>query len=224
MRHVRRLIGGIAGISIIALTASAQKAGTGWTDYLEVRTASFLTSEADHSRECEQAGCGVELPCRRRQLQLQPLVVDNIAYVAADGGSLVALDATNGKPLWTHVFDRGGVKASIGGQRGLNYWESKDRSERRIFVTTSGFLYSIDALTGKEVESFADHGRLDLKTGIDRTPVSLGSRTPGRTFGNLIILGSFPGEGYLAPPGDIRAFDLHTGQLVSDVPHNPASW
>jgi len=215
MRHVRRLIGGIAGISITALSASAQKAATGWTDYLGGPNSShFSPLKQITPANVSKLDVAWSFPAGDGNYTLSPLVVDNIAYVAADGGSLVALDATNGKPLWTHALDRGGVKASIGGQRGLNYWESKDRSERRIFVTTSGFLYSIDALTGKEVDSFADHGRLDLKTGIDRTPVSLGSRTPGRTFGNLIILGSFPGEGYLAPPGDIRAFDLHTGQLV----------
>ncbi|HEY9137197.1 MAG TPA: PQQ-binding-like beta-propeller repeat protein [Terriglobus sp.] len=215
MRHLCRLIGGIAGISITALSANAQKAATGWTDYLGGPSSShFSPLKQITPANVSKLDVAWSFPAGDGNYTFSPLVVDNIAYVAADGGSLVALDATNGKRLWTHVFDRGGVKASIGGQRGLNYWENKDRSERRIFVTTGGFLYSIDALTGKEVDSFADHGRLDLKTGIDRTPVSLGSRTPGRTFGNLIILGSFPGEGYLAPPGDIRAFDLHTGQLT----------
>jgi hypothetical protein len=33
----------------------------------------------------------------------------------------------------------------------LNDWESKDRSDRRIFVTTNGFLHAIDALTGKSI-------------------------------------------------------------------------
>jgi quinoprotein glucose dehydrogenase len=143
-----------------------------------------------------------------------PLVVDNVAYLSAKGGALVALDAATGKELWAHPFGTGGGgRGGIAGQRGGNYWESKDRKDRRIFVTTGGYLYAIDALTGKTLESFADHGRLDLKTGIDRTPVPLASRTPGRVFENLIILGSFPGEGYLAPPGDIRAFDVRTGKL-----------
>ena len=149
-----------------------------------------------------------------------PLVVDNVAYVAAKQGSLVALDATTGKELWTYSFPTsgnrsGGFRASgIAGQRGANYWESKDRSDRRIFVTSGGYLYAIDARTGKLVESFAENGRLDLKTGIDRTTIPLASRTPGRVFENLIILGSATGEGYLPPPGDIRAFDVRTGKLV----------
>ncbi|HUA84804.1 MAG TPA: PQQ-binding-like beta-propeller repeat protein [Bryobacteraceae bacterium] len=143
-----------------------------------------------------------------------PLVVDNIAYVAAKDGALVALDATAGKEIWVHKFAPGGRFSGIAGQRGANYWESQDRSDRRIFVTAEGSLQAIDARTGKLVDSFADHGKLDLKIGIDRARFPLASRTAGRVFENLIILGSATGEGYLAPPGDIRAFDAVTGRLV----------
>jgi quinoprotein glucose dehydrogenase len=147
-----------------------------------------------------------------------PLVVDNIAYFAAKQGSLVAVDATTGKELWVHSFIAPGAPVSrfagITGQRGANYWESKDRSDRRLFVSSAGFLHAIDARTGKLVDSFADHGKLDLKTGIDRAKTGLASRTPGRIFENIIILGSATGEGYLAPPGDIRGFDTVTGKLL----------
>ena len=71
-----------------------------------------------------------------------PLVVDNIAYVSAKQGALVALDATTGKELWVHTFP-GGRSSGIGGQRGANYWESKDRSDRRIFVTSGGDRKSV---------------------------------------------------------------------------------
>ena len=112
-----------------------------------------------------------------------PLVVDNIACISAKGGALVALDASTGKELWAHSFGSGGGgRGGIGGQRGGNYWESKDGKDRRIFVTTGGYLYAIDALTGKTVDSFADRGKLDLKIGIDRAPILLASRTPGRIF------------------------------------------
>ena len=157
-----------------------------------------------------------------------PLVVDNIAYVAAKQGALVALDATTGKELWVHSFPAaagrgGGRGGGIAGQRGANYWESKDRSDRRIFVTTGGYLHAIDALTGKTVDSFADHGKLDLKIGIDRAPIPLASRTPGRIFENLIILGSVTGEGYLAPPGDIRRIRRANRQTGVGVSHHSAA-
>ncbi len=147
-----------------------------------------------------------------------PVVVDNVAYIAAKGGALVAVDAATGKELWVHTFANAGGVASrfggIAGMRGINYWESKDRKDRRLFIPSGGFEYCIDAKTGNLVDSFADHGRLDLKAGVDRTERPLSSRTPGRVFENLLILGSATGEGYLAPPGDIRAFDVVTGKLV----------
>ena len=67
-----------------------------------------------------------------------PLVVDNVAYVAAKQGALVALDATTGKELWVYTFGTGGRFSGIAGQRGANYWESKDRTDRRILVTSGG--------------------------------------------------------------------------------------
>jgi quinoprotein glucose dehydrogenase len=147
-----------------------------------------------------------------------PLVVDNIAYIAAKQGSLIAVDASTGKELWVHLFPTAnGVPSRFGGiagMRGANYWESKDRTDRRLFVTSGGFVHAIDARTGKLVDSFADHGKLDLKTGLDRGSRPLGSRTPGRIFKNILILGSATGEGYLAPPGDIRAFDVVSGKLL----------
>jgi len=42
-----------------------------------------------------------------------PLVIDNIAYVSAKQGALVALDATTGKELWVHTFP--GVDPAVSG-------------------------------------------------------------------------------------------------------------
>jgi len=181
--------------------AFAQEPGIGWKDYLGGPESSHYSAlkqiNVSNGNKVEAAwsypaGDGSSVFC--------PLVVDNMVYISAKGGSLVALDATTGKELWVHSFGTGGGGRGISGQRGGNYWESEDRKDRRILVTSSGYLYAIDALTGKTVDSFADHGRLDLKIGIDRAPIPLASRTPGRIFEDLIILGSFPGEGYLAPP------------------------
>ena len=197
-------------------TIFAQKAATGWKEYLGGPDSSHYSPlkqiNASNVNKIEVAW---SYPAPDGSSSFCPLVVDNIAYISAKGGALVALDATTGKELWVHPFGTGGGgRGGIAGQRGANYWESKDRKDRRIFVTTGGYLHAIDALTGKAVDSFADHGKLDLKIGIDRAPIPLVSRTPGRIFENLIILGSFPGEGYLAPPGDLRAFDVRTGKLA----------
>src|SRR5690242_3340097 len=181
----------LALFAVPALIPQAQQS-TGWSEYLGGPDSSHYSPlkqvNARNVKQLEVAwsyDTGDEI-----SYTFCPLVVDNIAYVAAKQGSLVALDASTGKELWVYQFPSGGRFSGIAGQRGANYWESKDRTDRRILVTSSGMLYAIDARTGKLVETFADHGKLDLKTGIDRARMPLASRTPGRIFENLIILGS----------------------------------
>jgi quinoprotein glucose dehydrogenase len=203
----------------------AQQPDTGWSDYLGgPQSAHYSPLKQINLSNVRKIEVAWQYPAGDFTTTFCPLVVGHIAYVSAKGGALVALDATTGKELWEHPFGAGGGggRGGIAGQRGANYWESRDGKDRRILVTSAGYLYEIDAVTGKTVDSFADHGRLDLKIGIDRAPIPLASRTPGRIFENLIILGSFPGEGYLAPPGDLRAFDVLTGKLVwvfHTIPH-----
>src|ERR1700722_20064073 len=57
-----------------------------------------------------------------------PLVVDGVMYVLGKDNATVALDAVTGKEIWVH--DNGSPKSIT--NRGFNYWESKDRSDRRL--------------------------------------------------------------------------------------------
>ena len=55
-----------------------------------------------------------------------PIVVDNVMYVLARKNSLVALDAATGKEIWIHENLPGLTT------RGIAYWESRDRKDRRL--------------------------------------------------------------------------------------------
>jgi quinoprotein glucose dehydrogenase len=100
--------------------------------------------------------------------------------------------------------------------RGVNYWESKDGRDRRLFFSAHNVLEAIDAQTGKSITSFGENGRVDLRVGLDRDPAKVDqqSRLPGRVFENLLILGSATNQEYDSAPGDIRAYDVRTGALV----------
>jgi glucose dehydrogenase len=139
-----------------------------------------------------------------------PVVVNGIVYGRGPEGSFVALDAGTGKQLWTHS----GVQGF--NTRGINYWQSKDGKARRLIFSSTNFLQEIDAVTGETISSFGKEGRVDLREGLDREPsaVNQQSRTPGRVFENLLILGSATNQEYASAPGDIRAFDVRTGALV----------
>ena len=140
-----------------------------------------------------------------------PLVVDGTMYVVGEDSAIFALDAATGKQIWVHPVEGSPTN------RGFNYWESDDRKDRRIIFAANSYLQQINALTGITIPSFGDDGRVDLREGLGRDPATMGnvqSGTPGRVFENLIILGSAPGEGYFSPPGDLRAYDVLTGELI----------
>ena len=141
-----------------------------------------------------------------------PIVVRGVIYGRGRNGSLIALDAATGKERW--------VRENMTGMtsRGMNYWESADGRDQRLIFAMNSLLQEVDAKTGKSVMSFGTNGAVDLRVGLDgRDPESVGniqSSIPGEVFGNLVIVGSATGEGYMSPPGDIRAYDVVTGRLV----------
>ena len=143
-----------------------------------------------------------------------PLVVDGWIYVLARNNSIVALDAATGKELWVHSPE---PSTRVITHRGINYWESKDRSDRRLLFSSNHFLRAIDARTGKPIPTFGTDGRVNLKEGLDRDPADIRlvqSTTPGRVFEDLLIIGSATNQGYGSAPGDIRAFNVRTGKLA----------
>src|SRR6266404_8756772 len=143
-----------------------------------------------------------------------PIVVDGVMYVLARNNSIVALDAATGLEVWTHAAE---PDTTLITSRGINYWESKDRSDRRLLFASNHFLRAIDARTGKTITSFGNNGSVDLKEGLGRDPKTLSlvqSITPGRIFEDLLILGSATNQGYGSAPGDLRAFDVRTGRVV----------
>lgn len=143
-----------------------------------------------------------------------PIVIDRVMYVLARNNSIVALDAGTGKEIWTYTLQ---PAPKIITNRGINYWESKDRSDRRLLFASDHFLRALDARTGKPIASFGQAGAVDLKQGLDRDPATISlvqSITPGRVFQDLLILGSATNQGYGSAPGDLRAFDVRTGKLA----------
>jgi glucose dehydrogenase len=138
-----------------------------------------------------------------------PFVVDGVMYLQASNNTLAAVDAATGKELWRKQM------AGTFGARGMNYWESPDRSDRRILFLAGGMLTAINAQNGEIISTFGNNGRVDLRVALYRQAnAPLQTSNPGRIFENTIIM-SLPaqGAGYDATPAEVQAYDVRTGKV-----------
>ena len=148
-----------------------------------------------------------------------PIVVDDVMYLVANGG-VTAINAATAEQLW---FAPESASVSV---RGLVYWQSETRNDRRILVIKDHDLLALDADSGNIVSTFGDNGRVDLREGLGRDPQSIArvtTMTPGRVFEDMIIMGSAVGDDtYGGAPGDIRAYDIRSGKIAwtfHTIPH-----
>ncbi len=154
------------------------------------------------------------------ELQVNPIVVDGVLYGRNPLYNVFALDAASGRELWT--YDPPLQHVGLSNMRGVTYWEGA--AGRRILFTTGHYLTALDASTGKPVDAFGDHGRVDLREGLGRDPrqISINAPSPGVIFEDLIIMGSAVTETAGAAPGDIRAYHVTSGKLAwtfHTIPH-----
>lgn len=202
----------VATVGYRSLAAADDKPFTTWTEYLGGPDSTQYSALKQITKgNVKQLEVAWTHPVGEGTVRFNPLVVDGVMYVLGANRSIVALDAATGKEVWIHR-NEGAV-----GDRGINYWESKDRSERRLLYMNGGFLTAIDAKTGSTIAGFGDNGKVDMRVGLDRDVTNmrpLQTGNPGRIFDNLIIM-SLPASGaaYVANPGDVHAYDVRTGEL-----------
>ncbi len=158
-----------------------------------------------------------------RTIECTPVVVDGVAYLTSANRRVFALDAATGNAIWE--FDPAsygkpaGPLASGGVNRGVAYWsDGRPGGERRILHGTSdGRLFSIDARTGKLDRAFGKQGAKDLREDIQRdiSRLGYGPTSAPAICQDTVIIGVSNDEGpAVAAPGDIRAFDVHTGRQL----------
>jgi len=152
------------------------------------------------------------------EMQSNPVVVNGMLYVTTPSLKVVALDARTGAEKWR--FDPSGGAAPGARFRHRGVTVHRDR----VFVSYRNWLYALGAADGKPITSFGKDGRIDLREGLGRPAAGLSvtASTPGAAFEDLIIMGSTVPETLPGAPGDIRAFDVNTGQLrwsFHTIPH-----
>lgn len=166
------------------------------------------------------AGAG-QKPARPGQFQASPVVIGDTLYVSTPYAAVAALDAATGRELWRYDPEvwRAGQPSNGTGfvHRGVATWS--DGRSRRVFINARWKLVALDAATGKPIREFGDGGEVDLVRQL-RRPVNRAHYTntsPPVVFGNVVIVGNGVGDRLRYrgdPPGDVQAFDVHTGERV----------
>ena len=150
-----------------------------------------------------------------------PIVVNGIMYLPTTYGQIISLDPASGETYW--VFDtktyQDGRPTNLGfNVRGVAYWEDS-RKTRIFFATNKSYLWSIDYKSGIHDPEFGENGRVDLTRGLGREVdrSQYGVVSPPLVSNNKVIVNSIVIDGPRnkeAPPGHVRAFNPHTGEIV----------
>ena len=164
-------------------------------------------------------------------LRATPIYVDGKLYsVAGSRRTAVAIDPATGETLWTfrepHTqrwedsmrknYGKGVGYAEVGG-RGVIY-----------LVTPAFFLHALDPETGYPVESFGDHGVVDLldnlgpwphdrDKGLDPSTGYITNSSPPIVVNGVVVVGNSHEQGYYQTrqenvPGNVMGYDAATGK------------
>ena len=200
--------------------------GTKYSPLAQIDASNFDDLEVAWSFKTDNLGNRPEY-----KLEGTPLAVNGILYTTAGTRrSAIALDGATGELIWAYGLregERGGYAPRQLSGRGLSYWTDGRGDERVLYVTPGYRLIALSAKTGQPIESFGDHGIVDLKVGvvkgvgeqIDLETGEIGLHATPTVASNLIIVGSAMAEGFTIPTsnntkGLVRAFDVRTGKLI----------
>jgi quinoprotein glucose dehydrogenase len=143
-----------------------------------------------------------------------PIMVDGVLYLSNGVGLVEALDPATGRTLWTQEPGDPGLDGFKGGpSRGVAYWNGG--TDRRILAVRGEYLYALNASTGKTYPDFGVNGRVDLKRGMGPLMTRFNWTSAPLVIRDVVIVGAGGSDtprDKEAAPGDVRAFDVRTGQ------------
>ena len=142
------------------------------------------------------------------EMQSNPVVVDGVLYATTPTMKVVAINAANGREVWT--FDPSGGAGTRTRFRHRGVAVHADR----VFVSYRNFLFALDKISGRPIPTFGTEGRIDLREGLGKPAegLSVSASTPGVVFEDVLILPTSVPETLPGTPGHIRAFDWKTGR------------
>jgi len=153
--------------------------------------------------------------------QNTPVVLNDTMYVSTPYNRVVALDAATGTEIWSYdprTWEWGQPPNGTGFvHRGVALWSGE--GQRIVLLNSRWRLIALDAATGLPIQTFGDGGEIDLTEHLlwPTNRLHYTQTSPPVIHGDLVILGNGVWDGFVYdqdPPGNILAFNVHTGELA----------
>ncbi len=157
--------------------------------------------------------------------QNTPLMADGRLYISTGLGTVAALDASSGEVLWHDTPpDRDGEPFErVRQTRGVAYWDDPQSEDARVIAVVGSYLVALNARTGARYQGFGHGGEVDLTQGYDdRTVETFSWGSPPIVVNDVVVIGSamtdvtnptMPAMKEM-PPGDVRGFDVRSGEQL----------
>ena len=172
-----------------------------------------------------------------------PLMIDGVLYTSTSFSQVAAIDAENGETLWVfdpQSYNYGRPPNNGFLHRGVSYFES-EKGKSIYIATGDARLIALDAVSGKPRLDFGSlgNGTVDLLDGVPRLNADttrldnvhdqpdvpdmagvvsqLGNSSPATICNDVLIVGTQVHDGEVlppSPPGDVKGFDLNSGELL----------
>src|SRR5688572_9746922 len=112
----------------------AKPASTNWSDYAgSADSMQYSALKQINKNNVSQLDQAWFFPTPGPSVAFNPVIVDGVMYVLGNR-TILAVDAITGKQIWSHPVEGSPP------DRGINYWESKNRSDRRLIFAAGSFL------------------------------------------------------------------------------------
>ncbi|MYK88150.1 MAG: PQQ-binding-like beta-propeller repeat protein [Acidobacteria bacterium] len=147
--------------------------------------------------------------------QTTPLMAGGMLYFSTGLGTIAALEPTTGEVLW-NTGPSDGVR--VRQTRGIAWWT--DGEEARVIATLGPKLVSLDARTGERDAGFGESGEVDLRLGLIRPFPEFYWNSAPVIVNDVVVIGSYVEDittnqriaNKQSPRGDVRGFDVRTGE------------
>tara|TARA_B100000497_G_scaffold111313_1_gene131336 strand:+ start:514 stop:2883 length:2370 start_codon:yes stop_codon:yes gene_type:complete len=153
--------------------------------------------------------------------QSTPIEIEGDLFFCSPSNRVFSIDGDTGAENWSFdpQVNRGKIPFFV--CRGVSHHRSQAADSvcvsRLLMGTVDDRLLALDSKTGIPCPDFGVDGEVDLKIGLGTVmPGHHYVSSPPAIIGDIAVVGSFimDNQSTQQPPGVVRAYDVHTGDLV----------